>query len=82
MANFSHILGPIESGVIISESLLERGRHLGTPPPQFSLGMGDWKEDSDDNEINDLLLQSAVCYDYTNYITQNVLKIVWCLRFS
>ena len=62
MANFSHILGPIKSRIIISESLLERGRHLGIPPPQFSLGMGDW-EDSNDNEIDDLLLQAAKLAD-------------------
>ena len=74
-------MGLIENGVIISESLLERRRHFGTPLPQFSFGMGDWEDDFDDNEIGDLLLQSTVWYDDANYITQNVLKIVQHLWF-
>ena len=67
--------------MITSESLLEWGRHFGTALPQFSFGMDDWEEDSDDNEIDDLLLQSAVWYDYSNYITQYVLKVAQHLCF-
>ena len=43
----------IQRGIVISESLLERGRHLGKPLPQFSLGMGDWEE-SDEDQVDAL----------------------------
>ena len=54
MVDLSHISEMIKRGIVISESLLERGRHLGKPPPQFSLGMGDWEE-SDEDEMETLL---------------------------
>ena len=53
----------IRSGIVISESLLERGRCLGKPPPQFSLGMDDWEE-SDEDEMDALLFKAAELADF------------------
>ena len=50
---YFYILEMIKSGIVISQSLLERGRHLSKPPPQFSLSMGDW-EGSDKDEMDAL----------------------------
>ena len=63
MVDLSRALELIKSGVVISESLLERGRHLGKPPPHFSLGMGKWEESSDEDEMDDLLLEAAELVD-------------------
>ena len=55
----SHALELIKSGVVISEPLLEHGRHLGKPPPHFSVGVGDWEGSSGEDEMDDLLLKAA-----------------------
>ena len=59
MVDISHALELIESDVVISESLLKHGGHLSKPPPRFSLGMSDWEESSDKDEMDDLLLEAA-----------------------
>lgn len=62
MVDISRVLDLVKSGVVISESLLEAGRHFGKPPPHFSLGMDDW-EDSDEDEMDHLLLKAAELAD-------------------
>ena len=62
MVNISRILKLIKSGIVIGELLLKCGRHLSKPPPYFCLGINDWEE-SDQDEINALLLKEAELAD-------------------
>ena len=63
IVDIAHALEMIKSGVVFNTSLLEHDRRMGKSPACFSLGMGDWKEFSDKDELDDLLIKAAESVD-------------------